>query len=97
MSMTIRRPLDFNDAGAGDDEPVKGVLQGHIREWHDELDRLTRQLAEAQGVIETLVADIEDYERVNNLAPSPGKPDCWQSVTRAKAVLSQSAAMGTTE
>jgi hypothetical protein len=34
-----------------------------------------------------LVADVEDYERVNNLAPNPGKRDCWQSVTQAKAVL----------
>jgi hypothetical protein len=52
MSMTIRRPLDFNDAGAGDDEPVKGVLQGHIREWHDEIDRLTRQLAETREALQ---------------------------------------------
>lgn len=37
--------------------------------------------------LERLIADIEDYERVNNLAPSPGKKDCWQSVTNAKAAL----------
>lgn len=39
--------------------------------------------------LERLIADIEDYERVNNLAPSPGKKDCWQSVTNAKAALSR--------
>jgi hypothetical protein len=31
-----KEPLDFIDAGAGDDEPVKGICQGHIRQWHDE-------------------------------------------------------------
>jgi hypothetical protein len=36
----MRDLLDFDDAGAGDDEPTKGVLIGHIREWHDEMDRL---------------------------------------------------------
>lgn len=49
---------------------------------------------EALGIIEELVAalksivsDIEEYERINNLAPSPGKQDCWQSVTHAKALI----------
>lgn len=27
--------LDFDDAGAGDDEPAKGVTVGDIRAWHD--------------------------------------------------------------
>ena len=37
--------------------------------------------------LQALVADIEEYESINNLAPNPGKQDCWQSVTRAKAIL----------
>ena len=28
--------LEFDDAGASDEEPVKGVTMGHIRHWHDE-------------------------------------------------------------
>lgn len=32
--------LDFDDAGADDLELAKGVLIGHIREWHGELERL---------------------------------------------------------
>lgn len=28
--------LEFDDAGAPDDEPVKGITMGHIRHWHDE-------------------------------------------------------------
>jgi hypothetical protein len=27
--------LSFNDAGASDDEPVKGIIQADIRAWHD--------------------------------------------------------------
>ena len=46
---------------------------------------IAERMAEA---LEALVADVEDYERINNLSPSPGKADCWQSVTRAKSPLS---------
>jgi hypothetical protein len=28
-------PLSFDDPGAGNDEPVKGVTMGDIRAWHD--------------------------------------------------------------
>ena len=34
-----------------------------------------------------LLADIADYERVNNLFPNPGRQDCWQSVTNARVAL----------
>lgn len=27
--------LEFDDAGASDEEPVKGITMGHIRAWHD--------------------------------------------------------------
>jgi len=47
------------------------------------------RIAELEAVLHSLVGDIEDYERINNLHPSPGKADCWQSVTHAKAVLTR--------
>lgn len=43
----MKQLLDFDDAGAGDEEPTKGVLVGHIREWHDERDRLRTGLEAA--------------------------------------------------
>jgi hypothetical protein len=49
---------------------------------------------EAAAVIEALVQalralvdNVNDYERVNNLAPSPGRTECWDTVARAKALL----------
>jgi hypothetical protein len=39
--------LSFIDAGAAGDEPVKGVMQCHIREWLDEIDRLRNDLSSA--------------------------------------------------
>jgi hypothetical protein len=59
-------------------EMFTGELE-HLRECHF-------QMLEA---LKAVVADILDYERLNNLAPSPGKQDCWQSVTRAKAAISK--------
>lgn len=40
-------------------------------------------------VLKALVSDVREYERINNLAPSPGKKDCWQSVTGAEAAIAK--------
>lgn len=53
------------------------------KDWGGYIDKLEA----LRAALAALVADIEDYERVNNLAPSPGQQSCWQSVTRAKALL----------
>ena len=45
-----------------------------------EIDRL-------RAVLKALVDDVLEYERINNLSPSPGRKDCWQSVTNAKTAL----------
>lgn len=37
--------------------------------------------------LQALVHQMEDYESVNNLAPNPGRTECWDAVTHAKAVL----------
>jgi hypothetical protein len=37
--------------------------------------------------LQTLIEQINDYERVNNLAPNPGRTECWDTVARAKALL----------
>jgi hypothetical protein len=55
-------------------------LEQDKRNLKAEIERLRAALA-------ALISDIEEYERVNNLAPSPGKQDCWQTVTQAKAAL----------
>ncbi len=43
------------------------------------------------AALQSLLADTEDYERVNNLAPNPGWSHAWQSVTAAKAALAKAA------
>lgn len=48
---------------------------------------MSSYVLELETALRAVLADIEDYERINNLSPSPGKPDCWQSVTHAKKVL----------
>lgn len=48
-----------------------------------------KRILDLEIALSALIADIEDYERVNKLSPSPGKADCWQSVTHAKAVLAR--------
>jgi hypothetical protein len=42
-----------------------------------------------EEAITMLLRDIAEYERINNLSPSPGKADAWQSVTCAKAALAK--------
>lgn len=45
--------------------------------------------ADLLAALEGVVADIAEYERVNNLYPSPGKSECWQSVTQARAAIAK--------
>ena len=56
------------------------------------LPHYLRAVEEREGLIEALealVADVLEYERINNLAPNPGRRDCWQSVTNARAALAK--------
>jgi len=39
------------------------------------------------SALQALVDNINDYERVNNLAPSPGRTECWDTVAHAKRIL----------
>lgn len=41
------------------------------------------------GALKAVMRDIDEYERVNNLSPNPGKKDCWQSVTFAKQIITR--------
>ena len=50
-----------------------------------------------EAALRNLVADVDDYERVNNLAPNPGRLHCWESMRVAKDVLGQSAPKPTKE
>ena len=61
----------------------------------DQSAHYLRAVEEREGLIaalENLVADVLEYERINNLAPNPGRRDCWQSVTNARAILSRAQA-----
>lgn len=44
--------LEFDDAGAGDDHPAKGVTMAHIRAWFDEVSRLEGKIADLQDEVE---------------------------------------------
>jgi hypothetical protein len=55
--------------------PVK-----EIEAWSVENERL-------RTALQDVVRDILEYERINNLAPNPGRKYCWDSVERAVHVL----------
>lgn len=50
--------------------------------------------AELREALTAILSDILEYERINNLAPNLGRENCWDSVTRARALLSRSKAEG---
>lgn len=39
------------------------------------------------AALKLVVSQIEDYERVNNLAPNPGRKHCWDSVALAHETI----------
>ena len=45
------------------------------------------EIEQLREVLTAIVRDINDYERTNNLAPNPGRSECWDSVARAKHLL----------
>ena len=45
------------------------------------------QVSTLKAALLAVLADIADYERINNLVPNPGKADCWQSGTNARDCL----------
>ena len=42
-----------------------------------------------RGALQSLVDNVLDYEKVNNLSPNPGRKYCWDSVAHAVSVLEQ--------
>ncbi len=56
-----------------------------------QIDReiLQEENGKLRSVLADIVASIEDYERVNNLAPNPPRMSCWDCVATAKALLSE--------
>lgn len=46
-----------------------------------------KRIIELCEALEGVLSDIEEYERINNLSPSPGEETCWQSVARARRAL----------
>lgn len=51
--------------------------------------RTSNRIAELENALRRVVADVKDYERVNNLQPNPGRFECWESVAHAKAILAK--------
>lgn len=63
------------------DVPECTPYLGWLRAEREKTDRI-------RAALERVLADIAEYERVNNLAPNPGRKYCWDSVAQAHAVLS---------
>lgn len=51
--------------------------------------RLIAATPDLLHALKTIVANILEYERVNNLSPNPGKHDCWLSVTLANEAIAK--------
>lgn len=61
----MKEPIEFNVAGASDDEPAKGVTIGDIRAWHNKIEEMSYALsrcydADIPEVLRDLVAEALD-------------------------------------
>jgi hypothetical protein len=63
-------------------EAMKGPLEPNS------IAALRARIEALEAALRAVVNDIHEYERINQLAPSPGKTECWQSVAHAMTVLS---------
>lgn len=55
----------------------------------EEIIRLRRELQAAREALRDLVADCDDYVRINNLYDGNGEPAKWATVERARAALGE--------
>ena len=51
--------LEFDDPGASDDEPVKGVTMGHIRAWHDSYAELEHESHRDYQALESRLGEMQ--------------------------------------
>ena len=49
--------------------------------------RLYEENERLRKALESIIRDINEYERLNNLAPNSGRTECWDSVANAKKLL----------
>lgn len=61
-----------------------------VYEYKSVIDNMRAKNERLRAVLKRVLSDIEEYERVNNLAPNPNRKHCWDSVADAHAVLSTS-------
>lgn len=66
------------------EEVVRALASRKEREANRHLISAAPDLLAA---LKAVVVDVREYESINNLAPSPGHSDCWQSVTQAEAAI----------
>lgn len=87
LRKTCKRVYADNDAQAAEIERLQAKLAADLTATRTETTLVMAWNERLKAALAALIADIEEYERVNKLAPNPGKTDCWQSLTRAKALL----------
>jgi hypothetical protein len=51
------------------------------------LDEADAEIERLRAALERVLSDIAEYERINNLAPNPGREYCWDSVALARKAL----------
>jgi hypothetical protein len=70
---------------------VAMLREGTLRNDWELRQMAAERITELEGALRDVVRDVNDYERVNNLAPNPGRSECWDSVGRAKTILAKTA------
>ena len=55
--------ISFDDAGAEDDHPVKGITMGHIRRWFDRVEQLhvALEAVDSEMMLAGHVKDVVDF------------------------------------
>jgi len=81
--------VDEWDASHDRDALWDSKIEALLGDMRVPLHEHQRRIIGLEKVLRALVAEVEDYERVNNLHPNPGRSECWGSVAAAKAILDE--------
>lgn len=75
------------EAETKDWQQAASVEAGLRREFLARAEKAEAETKMLREALEGVVADVLEYERVNNLSPAPGRKYCWDSVARARTAL----------
>lgn len=83
---TFVLPIDFIDPGAANDEPVRNITNGHLRQWCDRDRELQQKLIRVHRALDDALGDSDITHVENDRDLRSQHPMQWAEEQLAKII-----------